>query len=140
MHGIHTHTHTPCMLVLLSIPYSVYVCVFSTCLCLCMHKVCTTNATLHHRLSPPHTQGDEIPIEDYPPRTTHSQQHSVQYCKISNCAQQMRLRYTTSRRSSTMHAKVHTIVALHHRLSPPCTQDDDSNLYILSIVTDRPSA
>ena len=43
-------------------------------------------AMLHHRLSSPHTQEDEIPIDDYPLLTTHSQQHSIQSCKISSWA------------------------------------------------------
>lgn len=49
-------------------------------------NVRTPFATLRRRLSSPHTQEDEIPIEDYPLLTTHSQQHSIQYYKISSCA------------------------------------------------------
>ena len=94
-------------------------------------EVYTTSATLLHRVSPPQTQGDDIPIEDYPPLATHSQRHSIQHCKISSCAQRKRLRYATSLRSSTTYAEVRAIVvALHNRSSPSSTQDHDSATYI----------
>lgn len=126
------YTHTPIMHATSAVHS-----LFSVCMCVQYMFVFEHAQSMYNQCN---ATSDEIPIEDYPPLTTHSQQHSFQYCKISICAQRMRLRYTTSQKSSTTHAKVHTIIALHHRLSPPCMQDDNSNLYIFSVVTDHLSA